>query len=794
MHMPKDRRDQETFDDGTSYRFGPGTAREASSEAMPDDDASTAGIGEEFATGASPAAGSTEFNPHEPLTDDATLQARSDNSDTSVSGLGLSLTNGPQPGDLLFGKYRVEQLLGRGGMGEVWLVRHQILRDQFALKMIVPGVVIDDETVKRFVREAQVMRALSQHPHAVVVHDADIDVSRNVIYIVMDVVRGRSIDQRLRTGVPMPLDWTTQVLGQLCDVLHQAHERGIVHRDLSPANLMLEDLPDGRVHLRVLDFGIAKVLDPEAGVFESLPLTEYGRFFGKRSYASPEQLNGERVDRRSDLYSIGVILYEFLTGTRPFHGNAGKLLLDHCTADPPRFKKVNPAVSLPGVEQVVRRCLEKKPEDRPQSARELFELFRAAAQNAGAFRPIELPKKQRKKLSITAMAVFIASTILVCVGLATFVSGLLRNGGHRIPPPIPPEAIAIAPDVLEFLQSSDLRPIQGTVVAAGGFPTAVERIADRRRFGWHQGVYVADRYLPDLDQGKVGLLPRVLVRGDGARFLLIEGRDFVMGAYDESIKDFSPDDKPGHRVRLSSFYMQETEVTFNEFERFCQETARGRNDADLKDGFYYAWDTLRMQMSEDELRRHPAVEVTRKLAEAYSHHVGGELPSEAQWEFAARSRGKNQLYGWGDNLSHKNVNVNRSIVAGIETRPVGLSTDDRNDQGVLDLAGNVREWCRDVWKIYPQVEPGSNPVQVSTSNDANALFVIRGGSYNTPPETARATWRSDLGGADSLEYKAKSDYYEKDLGFRVVLEVLEVPENLIAHAQSKNGSAGERAR
>ncbi len=205
----------------------------------------------------------------------------------------------------------------------------------------------------------------------------------------------------------------------------------------------------------------------------------------------------------------------------------------------------------------------------------------------------------------------------------------------------------------------------------------------------------------------------------------------------------------------------------------------GRNDPDLKDGFYYAWDALLKKMSNDELRKHPAVGVTRKLAKAYAHHVGGELPSEAQWEFAARSRGKNQLYVWGDGPGPRNANVHQAIVVGIETLPVGLSTDDRTAQGVLDLAGNVREWCRDVWKIYPQVEPGRDPVQVPTSDDANPLFVIRGGSYNTPSETARVTWRSDLGGTESLEYKARNDYYEKDLGFRVVLEIVDVPEKLI---------------
>ena len=270
--------------------------------------------------------------------------------------------NSPRPGDLLFGRYRVERLLGRGGMGEVWLVHHEILRDQFALKLIVPGAAIDEETVQRFVLEAQVMRALSRHPHAVVVHDADIDVDRHAIYIVMDVVHGRSIEKLLEPGIPMPLEWTTQVLDQLCDVLQQAHERGIVHRDLSPANLMLEDVTDGGVHLRVLDFGIAKVLDPESGVFDSVPLTENGRFFGKRSYASPEQLKGEHVDARSDLYSIGIILYEFLTGYRPFRGNAAQLLVNHCSADPPWFAEINPAIKLSEqVEQVVRRCLEKNP-------------------------------------------------------------------------------------------------------------------------------------------------------------------------------------------------------------------------------------------------------------------------------------------------------------------------------------------------------------------------------------------------------------------------------------------------
>jgi serine/threonine-protein kinase len=195
-------------------------------------------------------------------------------------------------------------------------------------------------------------------------------------------------------------------------------------------------------------------------------------------------------------------------------------------------------------------------------------------------------------------------------------------------------------------------------------------------------------------------------------------------------------------------------------------------------------------MSADELRRHPAVGVTRKLAEGYAHQVGGQLPSEAQWEFAARSRGKNQLYVWGNDAPvNKKANIQKTIVEAIETLPAGHSTDDRTEQGVLDMAGNVREWCRDEWRIYRKVEPEVDPNEGQGSDDPNALYVIRGGSYDAPREAARTTWRHDL---DKKEYRAKNDHYDFDLGFRVVLEILEVPERLIAHSEAKTRPAGER--
>jgi formylglycine-generating enzyme required for sulfatase activity len=518
-----------------------------------------------------------------------------------------------------------------------------------------------------------------------------------------------------------------------------------------------------------------------------------------------------------------VILYEFLTGYRPFQGDRAKLTRDHCSTKPPWFAEVNPRVDLPAVERVVRRCLEKDPADRPRSAPELFELFRAAALKTGYSPPpgpheherenerltsADVPRRPPSRLMARLATISFATFVCVVLTLVAPRPSRVRPPG---PPPVDPKVIEIVPTtsavaparavpapmppgLIEFLNDHELRPVAGAGIAPGGYPKIVEAGAERRRLVWHPGAYLPADHEPGPDQAKLGMLPTVLVRKDGTRFLLIEGGEFVMGAFDDRISDFYAEEKPGHHVALTSFYIQSTEVTFGEFERFRKETARDRNDPDLREGYAYAWSALATKMNEEEVRTHPAVGVTRKLAEAYARHVGGELPSEAQWEFAARSGGKNQLHVWGDQPQFPDhVNINNPIVVGIETRPVGLSTRDRTAQGVLDLTGNVREWCRDVWKAYPQVEPARDPVERAASDDINPLFVIRGGSYDTDRETARVTWRSDLPGK---AYRMKENDYDLDLGFRVVLDVVALPAHLVAQPAAATGPApaGEGGR
>ncbi len=277
-------------------------------------------------------------------------------------------------GQIIFDKYLIERKLGEGGMGEVWLVRHLGLNVPRAVKLIHANVAFDSERRARFRLEARVMARFS-HPNAVVVHDAIVHLDDDAAFIEMEFIKGQSLNKLLKPGVAMPLDWTARILEQLCDVLQEAHALKIVHRDLKPANLMLVDgRPPGKEQLKVLDFGIVKILGGDLASSDCQ--TNPGDFMGSPPWSSPEQASAAPIDGRSDLYSVGVMLYEFLTGHRPFSGDAWNLLYNHCHTSPPPFAERNPNVVVPPeIERVVMRCLAKNPDDRPQSARELADLF-----------------------------------------------------------------------------------------------------------------------------------------------------------------------------------------------------------------------------------------------------------------------------------------------------------------------------------------------------------------------------------------------------------------------------------
>ncbi len=265
------------------------------------------------------------------------------------------------------GPYEVVAPLGAGGMGEVYRARDPRLGRDVALKVLPVDASADSERLRRFQGEARAVASLN-HPHILAVHDIGSD--HGVDYVVFELLEGQTLRGRLEPG-PLPARKVVDYGVQVCRGLAAAHERGVVHRDLKPENLFLT--AGGQV--KILDFGLAKLSEPEADQGD-LPraetrtaVTEAGRVMGTVGYMSPEQAVGQRADARSDLFALGAILYEMLSGRRAFGGNSpADTLAAVLRSDPPEIETEGVP---PGLVRVVRRCLEKDPAERFQSAHDL---------------------------------------------------------------------------------------------------------------------------------------------------------------------------------------------------------------------------------------------------------------------------------------------------------------------------------------------------------------------------------------------------------------------------------------
>jgi serine/threonine protein kinase len=275
------------------------------------------------------------------------------------------------------GSYDVVSLLGAGGMGEVYRVRDPRLHREVALKLLPDVAASDTDRRERFTREALAVAALN-HPHIVTIHSVE-DVGGS-LFLTMELVEGRSLaDAMPRAGLPLERVLTIAIA--VADAISAAHQKGITHRDLKPGNIMLgEGEQAGRI--KVLDFGLAKVVDAQFGApgasmlataapAHTAPITAEGRILGTVAYMSPEQAEGRAIDGRSDLFSLGVVLYEMATGQRPFAGDTNLSTLSSILKDIPKsVTDINPA--LPSeLGRIIRRALAKDPERRYQTAKDL---------------------------------------------------------------------------------------------------------------------------------------------------------------------------------------------------------------------------------------------------------------------------------------------------------------------------------------------------------------------------------------------------------------------------------------
>ena len=296
------------------------------------------------------------------------------------------------------GHYRISEKIGAGGMGEVYRAHDEHLNREVAIKVLPSGTLSDESSRKRFRNEALTLSRLN-HPNIATVHD--FDTQAGVDFLVMEYVPGTTLSEKLAAG-PLPEKEAARLCVQLAEGLTAAHERAVIHRDLKPGNLRLT--ADGR--LKILDFGLARLVQPVSGDAETETLTQTRAIAGTLPYMAPEQLRGERVDARSDVWAAGVVLYEMATARLPFEGKTSAVLTDqilHGHATSPQRLQSRLSARLA---DIILKCLEKDAENRYQSAKELqVDLRRLISPTSSASIVAGAPRKRTRSRRIRSLAV-----------------------------------------------------------------------------------------------------------------------------------------------------------------------------------------------------------------------------------------------------------------------------------------------------------------------------------------------------------------------------------------------------
>lgn len=280
-------------------------------------------------------------------------------------------------GTVLLQRYRIDAVLGRGGMSTVYRGVQLSVKRPVAIKLIAGNLARDQDFVQRFRREAEAMARL-QHPNTVRIYEFGV-TEQDELFIVMELLEGRDLSELLHDEGGLSLRNALSITRQTLESLCEAHASGIVHRDLKPANIFLSRLARGQMHAKVMDFGIADI--DQHG--EHTKITRTGVMIGTPAYMSPEQALGDKVDARSDLYSLGIILFEMWVGRTPFEGQAtAAMLLAHLSTPPQRLAEACPNRPYPDeLQTFLDRLLAKRPQERPTSAEEALALLETIPAN-----------------------------------------------------------------------------------------------------------------------------------------------------------------------------------------------------------------------------------------------------------------------------------------------------------------------------------------------------------------------------------------------------------------------------
>ncbi len=621
------------------------------------------------------------------------------------------------------GPYKILAKLGEGGMGAVYKAEHTGLRRASALKLLPQHKAERSQrAVQRFLREARSAAALS-HPNIVAVFyvgEAD-----GWHFIDMEFVEGESLQDRLEREGKLGIHDATAITIDIARALAAAHAKGIVHRDVKPANVLVTK--DGAV--KVADFGLAKNVESE----DTLVTVEGQGGLGTPSFMSPEQCDGLPLDGRSDIYSLGVTYYYLLTGDVPFKSDAtGSVSYKHRSTPVPDPRDRVADVPDAAV-QVIERAMAKKPEDRYQTCDEMA----AALADVAAGRPARRSRvglaKQRVGASVRQRPKAAAAALVGVMGLL-FLLSALRS-------------------------STDAKQAPSPAVAGSD---RSHEVAEPRA-------------------GEVRINPK-----DGAEMVWIPAGEFLMGAdksdnerifdkfgWDKDwIEKYAKDEAPKHKVKLDGFWLYKYEVTVAQFQKFVDATGHKTTAEKEGVGYHYnpdgnKWEKVsglswRYPFEKGVRARpdHPVVQMSWDDAQAYCRWAGTRLPTEAEWEYAARGgdtglAGKaHHAFVWGSDAPRRPVANMWDESAARKwpktsllkfpnyddgyalTAPVGAYAP--NGFGLFDMAGNVLEWCSD-W--YDEAYYAKSPAANLTGPLYGKYRAVRGGAWDRAPDNLRVSNR-----------------------------------------------------
>jgi serine/threonine-protein kinase len=288
----------------------------------------------------------------------------------------VTLSEDPLIGATLQDRYKIESVIGRGAMGAVYKATQEIIGREVAVKVLHGHLIEDNDALKRFHQQAKAASRLN-HPHIITLYDYGV-IAGGQPYIVMDLLKGVSLAQVLEQREYLPLDEAMPLVKQISEALADAHKHGVIHRDVKPDNIVLEEHNDQKHWVKVVDFGIAKIV--QGGDETLVRITRTGMVCGSPAYMSPEQFKGQEVDARSDVYSLAVLLFEMLTGRLPFQARDLVTLMSLQVSEvPPKIGKVRPDLSLPAeLEKAIEHALNKNPDDRPASMEDFWQELESA--------------------------------------------------------------------------------------------------------------------------------------------------------------------------------------------------------------------------------------------------------------------------------------------------------------------------------------------------------------------------------------------------------------------------------